>query len=64
MLPDEGEGWCQPPPPFFRNRNLPGVFSWKFVFVSFSKASTTFLAPNTPIVLLGAQAVKRRNSKN
>ena len=65
----KGKGGARPPPPpppplFSRNRNLPGIFSWKFVFVSFSKVSRTFLAPDTPIVLLGTQAVKRRTSKN
>ena len=27
---------------------LPGIFSWKLAFVSFSKASKTFLAPALP----------------
>ena len=35
-------------PHFFWNRTLPGVFSWKFAFVLFSKASKTFLAPALP----------------
>ena len=40
----EGEGGGQGgmDPHFFWNRTLPGIFSWKFVFVSFSKASKTF----------------------
>ena len=36
------------PSHFFWNRILPGMFSWKFSFVSFSKPSKTFLAPAFP----------------
>ena len=36
------------PAHFFRNCNLLGIFYWKFTFMSFSKASITFVAQALP----------------
>ena len=43
----EGKGTYMPPT-FLWNRIFPDTFSWKFVFVSFSKAFKTFLALALP----------------
>ena len=40
-------------PHFIRNRTLPRMFSCKFTFVTFSKASKTFFGPDTPRIQSG-----------
>ena len=49
-----------PSPHFFWNCNLPGMFSWEFAFVSFSKALKTFLVPVLP-EFVGAPCLKKLN---